>query len=90
MKFILSLALIILAVFFFKDDIYDFITGAKKMPYAVEKYNAQILGEEFFAQNQNEAVELKGVCAQFSPWRQNKLAENFAQNCVKAESYSLQ
>jgi hypothetical protein len=88
MNFIVTLAVIILAVYFFKDDIHGFIVGdLKNVPQQVQQYNSKALGLEYFKAHGEEALTLKGICMQHSGWRyENDLTRNFAQNCNDAEA----
>ncbi|MDR3346379.1 MAG: hypothetical protein LBS73_04295 [Campylobacteraceae bacterium] len=87
MKFIFALVVVVALAFIFKDNIQGVIAGElKHLPPDVEKYNANVLSEDYFADHGSEAIELKGICMKHTGWRNEGVSKNFAQNCLKAEA----
>ncbi|MDR0407989.1 MAG: hypothetical protein LBH45_03615 [Campylobacteraceae bacterium] len=87
MKILVVIVLVLIGIYFFRQEIVGKIEGdLKHIPDIVKQYNDEIMGIDYLIGEQRIALELKGICAQNSAWLNYKETKIFAQNCADANS----
>lgn len=83
---VVAFIVLLFAIFYNSESLFKLIKGkvALDPPASVQRYNKEILGEDYFKQNIKEATEVYASCILNEQWKYEENTKVYLRNCFDA------